>query len=115
MYLEDPIFRDTLRKRFEEEGWDVEEAAHEEDVARRAVQFLPHVVLAECANVENGKAMLSAWKRLPTLKNAVVVLYMSAFSHEDAHALLQAGAATVLLRGHHRAKEIVRRVGWELP
>ena len=111
----DAVYRGVLARRFEKEGWEVEESTHAEDAERRAVQFLPHVVVIENQNTEETLALIKRWKSLPTLRQARVIVEAHVLAHGEAELLLHAGVATVALRGHQSPSDIVRRAGKELP
>lgn len=111
----DALYRAVLVRRFEKEGWEVVESSHAEDAERRAVQFRPHVVVAEMQNVKEMTFLLRRWKSLPTLLQARVIVEASQLLPGEAEELLAAGAATVALRGHQSSADIVRRAGKELP
>lgn len=112
---EDAVYRSVLVRQFEKEGWEVEESSRAEDTERRAVQFRPHIVVAEMQNVKETVFLLRRWKTLPTLLQARVIVEASALLPGEAEELLEAGAATVALRGHQTPGDIVRRAGRELP
>lgn len=112
---EDAVYRSVLGRQFEKEGWEVEESSRAEDAERRAVQFRPHMVIAEMQNVQEMIFLLRRWKTLPTLLQARVIVEASALLPGEAEELLEAGAATVALRGHQTPGDIVRRAGRELP
>jgi DNA-binding response OmpR family regulator len=111
----DAIHRGVLTRRFEKEGWEVEESQRAEDAERRAVQFRPHVVVLEMEQLKEALFLLRRWKTLPTLLGARVIVEALQLAPGEAEELLEAGAATVALRGHHAASDIVRRAGRELP
>jgi ActR/RegA family two-component response regulator len=111
----DALYRGVLARRFEKEGWEVEESMRAEDAERRAVQFLPHVVVVEMQTREEVEFLLRRWKTLPTLRQARVIVEAHELSHGEAERLLEAGAATIALRGHQTPGDIVRRAGKELP
>ena len=111
----DALYRSVLVRQFEKEGWEVEESSRAEDAERRAVQFRPHIVVAEMQNVQEMIPLLRRWKALPTLTRARVIVEASILLPGDAEKLLDAGAATVALRGHQTPGDIVRRAGKELP
>lgn len=112
---EDAVYRSVLGRQFEKEGWEVEESSRVEDAERRAVQFRPHVVVAEMQNVQEMTFLLHRWKTLPTLLRARVIVEASTLLPGEAEELLDAGAATIALRGHQTPRDIVRRAGKELP
>jgi hypothetical protein len=105
----------VLVRQFEKEGWEVEESSRAEDAERRAVQFRPHVVVAEMQSVQEMTFLLRRWKTLPTLLQARVIVEASTLLPGEAEELLHAGAATIALRGHQTPGDIVRRAGKELP
>lgn len=111
----DALYRAVLVRRFEKEGWEVEESSHAEDAERRAVQFRPHVVVAQMQSVKEMTFLLRRWKSLPTLVQARVIVEALHLDPGDAEELLAAGAATIALRGHQSPSDIVRRAGKELP
>ena len=111
----DALYRSVLVRQFEKEGWEVEESSRAEDAERRAVQFRPHVVVAEMQNVQEMTFLLRRWKTLPTLLQAHVIVEVSTLLPGEAEELLDAGAATIALRGHQTPGDIVRRAGKELP
>lgn len=111
----DAVYRGVLTRRFEKEGWEVEEATHPEDAERRAVQFLPHVVVLEHQDKNETLACIRRWKTLPTLRQARVIVEAHELAQGEAEILLQEGVATVALRGHQAPSDIVRRAGKELP
>lgn len=112
---QDAVYRSVLVRKFEKEGWEVEESSRAEDAERRAVQFRPHIVVAEMENIKEMVFLLKRWKTLPTLLQARVIVEASALVPGEAEKLLEAGAATVALRGHQTPGDIVRRAGRELP
>lgn len=111
----DALYRSVLVRQFEKEGWEVEESSRAEDAERRAVQFRPHVVVAEMQDVQEMTFLLRRWKTLPTLLQARVIVEASTLLPGEAEELLDAGAATIALRGHQTPGDIVRRAGKELP
>lgn len=111
----DALYRSVLVRQFEKEGWEVEESSRAEDAERRAVQFRPHVVVAEMQNIQEMTFLLRRWKTLPTLLQARVIVEASTLLPGEAEELLDAGAATIALRGHQTPGDIVRRAGKELP
>jgi len=111
----DALYRRVLVRQFQKAGWEVEESSRAEDAERRAVQFRPHVVVAEMQSVQEMTFLLRRWKTLPTLLQARVIVEASTLLPGEAEELLDAGAATVALRGHQTPGDIVRRAGKELP
>lgn len=112
---DDAIYRSLLARRFEKEGWEVEESLRAEDTERRAVQFHPHVIVGEMVRLADMVLLLKRWKSLPTLLSTRVIVEASALTPGEAEELLAAGAATVAVRGHQTPADIVRLAGKELP
>lgn len=111
----DALFRGVLVRRFEKEGWEVEESSHADDAERRAVRFRPHVVVVEMHKIKETIFLLHRWKSLPTLTQARVIVETTHLLPGESEELLAAGAATIALRGHQSPADIVRRAGKELP
>lgn len=111
----DPWFRGALARRFEKEGWEVEESTRAEDAERRAVQFRPHIIVAEMQDAKEMRFLLTRWKSLPTLLATRVIVEATALAPGEAEELLEAGAATVALRAQQSPADIVRLAGKELP
>lgn len=112
---EDALYRGVLARRFEREGWEVEESTRAEDAERRAVQFRPHIVVVEMQDVKEAVSLMKRWKTLPTLRQARVIVETHELRHGDVEILTKGGAATIALRGHQTPGDIVRRAGKELP
>lgn len=111
----DAWYRGALIRRFEKEGWEVEESTRAEDAERRAVQFRPHVIVTEMQDAQEMLFLLRRWRSLPTLQTTRVIVEAVQLTPGEAEALLEAGAATVALRAHQTPADIVRRAGKELP
>ena len=114
MLCQDAVLRTALVRRFEKEGWDVQEASHRADVERKAVQFLPHIVFLEGESLEEIPDMLMHWKKLPTLARARVIVGVGLLTPEGIRTLLGAGVAAIALRGQQSPGDIVRLAGKEL-
>ncbi len=110
----DARYRSVLVRQFEKEGWEAEESSRAEDAERRAVQFRPHVIVAQMQQKDEMLFLLRRWKTLPTLTQTRVIVEVSVLHPGEAEELLNAGAATVALRGHQTPQDIVRRAGREL-
>lgn len=111
----DAWYRGALTRRFEKEGWEVEESTRAEDAERRAVQFRPHIVVAQMHDAKEMLFLLRRWKTLPTLRTSRVIVEAMQLAPGEAEELLEAGAATVALRAQQSPADIVRRAGKELP
>ena len=110
----DSVLRGVLLRRFEQEGWEGEEALRAEDVERRAVQFAPHVVVVSLPSEDDVLFLLRRWHILPPLARVRVIVEIHMLAPLKSEELLRAGASAVFLRGHYTPQDIVRRAAQDI-
>ncbi len=115
LVCQDAVLRAAAVRRFEAEGWQTQEALHQEDAERRAVRFRPHIVLLDARVVDDVEETLRRWKTLPTLLKSRIIVLAEHPSAAQVHAILSAGAETIILIGHQSSQDIVRIAGNLLP
>lgn len=109
--MDRPYLAGIFGRKFERDGWDVTVIEKKRDIAQRAMESPPHIlILDDLPRFQDIAELIEGFRALPTMQSVEFVLATDSLEHRHVQKAHEIGIHHHLHIGHFLPSEVVRNM-----